>query len=693
MGETRDLLIELGTEEMPAEGLPELSLAFRDNLCAGFEKQGLAFSAAEDFATPRRLAVLVRDLDAVQADREEVRRGPALDKAFDAGGQPTKAALGFAGSCGVTVEDLQTIDNGKGQWLGYTQLIRGRKTTELLESVITDALAGLPIRKRMRWSDHDFEFVRPVHWLAAVYGNATVELEIMNIRSGNVSHGHRFHAGQAIVIDTAARYAGIMRDSGKVIVDFAERRNEILRQAEQQAATINGVICNNPRLLDEITGLVEWPVALAASFDTSFLELPREVLIATMEKHQKAFAVEDHDGNLLPGFIAISNLESREPATVIHGNEKVLHPRLSDAAFFWQRDLSKSLDDHGMRLEAVLYQEQLGSMAAKSRRISALAAHLAEKLGLDIDAAARAGSLCKCDLVTDMVGEFPELQGTMGKYYARGGKEPDLIAVAIEEHYLPRYAGDALPESDAGRVVALADKLDTLVGIFSIGQSPTGDKDPFGLRRAALGVLRILIEKQLDLDLMDCLKQAATLYTHAFDIQQTTDTTFDYMMDRLHKYYLDQGTAGHVFDAVFARRPSRPLDFDRRIRAVTEFNCLAAAEHLAAANKRIRNILKQSAADTGSAINESLLEDPREQTLFSEMTRIRREVAALTQAAEYNSALQLLSGLQPCIDDFFDHVLVMHEDPAIQQNRIALLKSVSDMFLAIADISRLSINK
>ena len=693
MSGVRELIIELGTEELPAVGLTDLAKAFNENLCAGFRKQGLEFSSSHFYVTPRRLAVHVLDLVEMQKDRVEVRRGPSVDSAFDKNGKPTRAATGFASSCNVSVDQLETIDNGKGKWLGVTQNIQGKKTLTLLEQIISDALANLPIKKRMRWGCHEFDFVRPVHWLLVIFGNEPVKVEIMNLVSGNLSYGHRFLSTDPIVINKANEYKMLLEKSGKVLVDFAERKSEISRQIQKLAKGLKGQVLENDTLLDEVTGLVEWPVALAGNFNKSFLDLPVEVLIATMEKHQKSFALQDRNGQLLPYFISVSNLESREPAQVVKGNEKVLQPRLSDAAFFWKRDLTESLMQHGKRLSGVLYQETLGTMADKTVRITALAAYLADMLGFDPDDAKRASVLCKCDLVTEMVGEFPELQGTMGKYYAHEGNEKPEIATAIEEHYRPRFSGDQLPDSDCGQIVAIADRLETLVGIFSIAQSPSGDKDPFGLRRSALGVLRILIEKQLNLDLLACLQKAASLYEHDFDADKTVDSTFDYILDRLRKYYLDQNIENHIFDSVFVKRPARPLDFDLRIRAVMEFNRLPEAESLSSANKRISNILKQTDIDHNASIDKTLFSESAERDLFENTVRLEKKVDKLVNNSEYRDALKLLSGLQTPIDAFFDNVLVMDEDNKIRKNRIALLKSVSDLFMGIADVSKLSISK
>ncbi|MCG8324099.1 MAG: glycine--tRNA ligase subunit beta, partial [Thiotrichales bacterium] len=546
MSNVRDLIIELGTEELPAAGLESMAREFCNNICAGLEKSDLKFSSGNYYATPRRLAVHIHDLVEMQEDRVETRRGPALEQAFDAAGKPSKAASGFASSCNVDIDQLETIETGKGKWVGVTLTIKGRETIALLGDILENAVSGIPLKKRMRWGVNDFEFVRPLHWITVVFGKETVELELYNIRSGNRTYGHRFLAGDAITIKSATDYQTQLRKQGRVIADFSERRSEIERQVDKLAKELGGTVCENRALLNEVTGLVEWPVALAGNFDPAFLDLPREVLVATMEKHQKSFAVQDASAKLLPHFISVSNLESTQPEQVVRGNEKVLQPRLSDAAFFWQRDTSQSLEHHGKRLSGILYQETLGSMADKSDRISRLAVSLAGKLQLDTKTAGRAACLCKNDLVTDMVGEFPGLQGIMGQHYAAQAGEEAAICAAIGEHYRPAYAGDRLPDSDYGQVVAIADKLDTLTGIFSIGQAPSGDRDPFGLRRSALGVLRILIEKQLDLDLPACLRESAAIYSHEFDRDSVSEQVFSFIMDRLKKYYLDKNIDTHI---------------------------------------------------------------------------------------------------------------------------------------------------
>lgn len=693
MPTTHTLIIELGTEELPANGLQSLVQAFHQNMVAGLDKLELSYSSVEEFVTPRRLAIKINELESEQKDRVEVRRGPARDKAFDKDGNPTKAASGFASSCGVAVEQLETIETDKGQWLGATLTVKGRKTTELMGELVQNSLSSLPVRKRMRWGSHEFEFVRPVHWLLVMYGDEKVEVDFMGITSGVSTRGHRFLGEQIITLASAEQYESSLTETGKVIPCFEKRKQLIKEQILTLSDQLGGKVLENEPLLNEVVGLVEWPIALVGSFDSEFLELPREVLIATMEKHQKSFAIEDANGELLPNFIAISNLESKQPELVVKGNEKVLQPRLSDAAFFWHRDQAQTLQQHSERLSSVMYQKTLGSMADRTHRISQLAVFLAVNSGLDTKRVEQAARLCKSDLVTDMVGEFPELQGVMGKYYALHDQLDQEVAMAIEEHYLPRFSGDQLPKTGTGDLLALADKLDTLVGIFSIGQIPTGDKDPFGLRRAALGVLRILIEKDLNLDLIECLEKSTSLFSHEFDHDDTIKTAYDYIMERLRSYYQDRNFANTLFDAVFENRPASPYDFNLRMQAVYEFSAMPEAEHLAAANKRIRNILKKTELkDTPTVDNELFTEDAEKQ-LHTSVSAIAQQANDLVNQTEYTSALKLLSSLQQTIDQFFDDVMVMDENEQIRNNRIALLKSVGDLFMNIADVSRLSVTK
>ena len=564
----RDLLIEIGTEELPPKALYHLSLAFEQGIREGLEKVGLPSGALHRFATPRRLAVLVESLPARQADRPLERRGPALSAAFGPDGQPTRAAEGFARSCGVTVAELQQQETDKGAWLVHLSVEPGAATADLIPGIVLAALAGLPIPKRMRWGDRDDEFVRPVHWAVLLFGDEVIPATIMGVQTGRETRGHRFHHPQPIRIASPADYARQLASEGQVIADFGERRAAVRAQAEAVAADLRGVAVIKPELLDEVTALVEWPVALAGTFERRFLDVPAEALISTMQDHQRYFPVVDAHGRLLPHFITIANLESRDPAQVRAGNERVIRPRFSDAEFFWNQDRKQPLAARMEMLKHVVFQQRLGTLADKSTRVAALARFIAERGHGHPDWAERAARLAKCDLLTQMVQEFPELQGIMGRHYALRDHEAPEVAQAQEEQYLPRFAGDRLPATATGRALALAERLDTLTGIFAIGQAPSGAKDPFALRRAALGVLRILIEGPLDLDLLALLERAAAGFEPALRAGHVVETVFEFVMDRLRGYYLDQGVRPDTFEAVLDCRPTRPLDFDQRVRAV-----------------------------------------------------------------------------------------------------------------------------
>ena len=687
--DTRDLLIEIGTEELPPKALSSLSLAFEKGVCEGLEKAGLTFGDLRRFATPRRLAVLIHHLPARQPDRQLERRGPALNAAFGPDGKPTKAAEGFARSCGVAVADLQKQETGKGAWLVHLSHEPGVATAGLIPGIVDQALAGLPIPKRMRWGDRDDQFVRPVHWAIVLFGDEVIPATIMGVPSGRETRGHRFHHPQPIRITSPADYARQLTDEGQVIADFAERRDRVRAQAEATAAELGGVAVIKPELLDEVTALVEWPVALAGNFERRFLNVPAEALISTMQDHQRYFPVVDGQGRLLPHFITMTNLESRDPAQVRAGNERVIRPRFSDAEFFWNQDRKQPLAAHMELLKHVVFQQQLGTLDEKSGRVARLARCIAEQIRGNLDWADRAARLAKCDLMTQMVQEFPELQGIMGRYYALHDQESPEVAQALEEHYLPRFAGDRLPATATGRIVALADRLDTLTGIFAIGQAPSGAKDPFALRRAALGVLRILIEGELDLDLLKLLDRAAASFDPAIRAQHAVDMVFAFIMERLRSYYLDQGIRPDTFEAVLDCRPTRPLDFDHRVRAVHAFRDLPEAISLAAANKRIRNILRKVDTVLPFEVQPDLLLEDAEQALAGQLVELSSEVTPLMEAGLYGEALNRLARLREPVDAFFDQVLVMAEDAAARDNRTALLNELSSLFLRVADFSRL----
>ena len=687
--DARDLLIEIGTEELPPKALSNLSLAFENGIREGLEKAGLASGELRRFATPRRLAVLIHHLPVRQPDRQLERRGPALSAAFGPDGKPTKAAEGFARSCGVSVADLQKQETDKGAWLVHVSHEPGAATAGLIPGIVDQALAGLPIPKRMRWGDREDQFVRPVHWAVLLFGDEVIPATIMGVPSGRETRGHRFHHPQPIRIAAPADYARQLADEGQVIADFAERRDRVRAQAEATAAELGGVAVIQPELLDEVTALVEWPVALAGNFERRFLNVPAEALISTMQDHQRYFPVVDGPGRLLPHFITMTNLESRDPAQVRAGNERVIRPRFSDAEFFWNQDRKQPLAARMETLKHVVFQQQLGTLDEKSGRVAQLARFIAEQLHGPVDGADRAARLAKCDLMTQMVQEFPELQGIMGRYYALHDQESPEVAQALEEHYLPRFAGDRLPVTATGRIVALADRLDTLTGIFAIGQAPSGAKDPFALRRAALGVLRILIEGQLDLDLPKLLDHSAANFDKTIRAAHAVDTVFAFVMERLRSYYLDQGLRPDTFEAVLDCRPTRPLDFDRRVRAVHAFRELPEAASLTAANKRIRNILRKVDTVLPFAVQPDLLMADAEQALAGRLVELSSEVMPLMEAGLYGEALNRLAHLREPVDAFFDQVLVMAEDAAVRDNRIALLNELSSLFLRVADFSRL----
>jgi glycyl-tRNA synthetase beta chain len=692
MAAKRDFLVEIGTEELPPKSLLTLATAFADGIAKGLDGAGLAHGVVERYATPRRLAVRVRRLIEQQPDRAIERRGPPLKAAFDAQGVPTQAALAFARSCGTEVAALEKLETPKGVWMVYRGTETGASTVSLLPAIVQAALDALPIAKRMRWGAGEAEFVRPVHWVLMIFGRDEVPCEILGVRSGNLTRGHRFMAPKAIRIASPGTYVGALHKRGRVMADIDERRETIRKGVAAVAAGLKGAAVIEDELLDEVTALVEWPVPLAGRFDAKFLELPAEVPIATMQDHQRYFPVRDADGRLMPWFITVSNIESSDPAQVIAGNERVVRPRLSDAAFFWASDRKHRLDSHREALKRVTFQTQLGSLYDKSGRVSALATDIAGSIGGDRALAGRAAGICKCDLLTSMVGEFPELQGLMGRYYAEHDGEASEVCAAMREQYLPRFAGDELPATRTGMAVAIADKLDTIVGIFATGQKPTGTRDPFGLRRAAGGLLRTAVERRLELDLPRLIGSALTaLPFNAPD--NTAREVYEYIFERLRAYYLE-GDAGlaittEMFDAVLATRPVSPLDFDLRLRALAEFLRLPDAQSLAAANKRIANILRKAPGPVGDTIDEDLLRDPAEQILGEQLVAVARMVEPKFRARQYPEALQDLAVLRGAVDQFFDSVMVMAEDPALRANRLALLKQLQSLFMHAADLSRL----
>ena len=687
----RDLLVEIGTEELPPKALKRLSQAFSDAITAGLDEAGLGYGGVRGFASPRRLAVRVSELDTAQRDKTVERRGPAVAAAFDDDGQPTKAAEGFARSCGVTVDALERVQTGKGEWLVFRQQQPGQATSVLIPDIVATALEQLPIPKRMRWGDSKAQFVRPVHWIVLLFGDQVIDAELLGVRTGNLTRGHRFHHPEPIAVSAPSDYEPLL-EKAFVIADFDHRRERVREQVEAVASTAGGKAVIDPGLLDEVTAMVEWPVALLGDFDREFLDIPPEVLISAMKGHQKYFHVVDDDGNMLPHFITVANIESRDITVVREGNERVIRPRLSDARFFWEQDRKLPLAERLEGLRQVVFQNRLGSLYDKVVRMRTLAGLIAGQLGGDSNLAERAAELCKCDLATEMVGEFPELQGIMGRYYALHDGEDPAVATAIADHYLPRFAGDTLPGDTVAQAVALADRIDTLVGIFGIGQAPTGDKDPFALRRAALGVIRILIEHALSLDLLVLLIEARELINAqqpGLVADTTDDAVYDFVIGRLRVYYAGQGFAHDEIDAVVCLRPTRLDELDRRLHALAAFRKLGEAEALAAANKRISNILKKSANGDIPAFDESLLNEPAEIALFQAIVEVGQAVEPLFDLGDYTGAMQLLAGLRGVVDDFFDHVMVNVDDIALRHNRLSLLLMLRNLFLRVADLSRL----
>jgi len=687
---TQDFLVELGTEELPPKALKPLSDAFTQGIARGLEEAGVEFATVESFAAPRRLAVRIRDLADSQQDKSVEKRGPAVKAAFDDAGNPTRALTGFATSLGVTPDQLDTLETDKGAWVVYRTVEQGKPTVELMPELVEQSLASLPIPKRMRWGAHRTEFVRPVHWVVMLFGNKVIETPIMGLNPGNKTRGHRFHCPKSLIVPTPNDYEVVLKQEGYVIADFAERREQIragvTELAEKEAG---GKAVIDEDLLDEVTALNEWPVPLMGRFEERFLEVPAEALISSMKEHQKYFHVVAADGEMLPLFITVANIESKDPSQVISGNEKVIRPRLSDAAFFYETDRKTKLEDRIDALKPIVFQEKLGSIYDKSVRVSALARKIADAIGSDPALAERAAMLAKTDLVTEMVLEFTDLQGIMGQYYAANDGEPADVAKALNEQYMPRFAGDDLPTTLTGCAIAIADRLDSLVGLFGINQPPSGTRDPFALRRASLGVLRIIIERELPLDLQTCCEWAEENFTVLTE-QNTASTVVDYMLERFRAHYDEQGIGAEVYLAVHARRPTRPLDFDRRVKAVEAFRQLPEAQALAGANKRVSNILTKQGGDSiGETVDASLLQDSAEKALADQVDQQAAKVLPLFENGDYASALSSLASLREPVDNFFDEVMVMADDEATRNNRLALLNRLRNLFLRVADISLL----
>ena len=679
-------MFELGTEELPPRALGVLSAALTENIVKGLDAAGITHGRFHSFATPRRLAVWVEKLAMSQPDRSVEKRGPPLANAFDSQGAPAQSAIAFAKNCGVPVAALERLTTEKGAWLVFRGIEKGASTLNLLGEIITQAIAALPMPKRMRWGAHTAEFVRPVHSVVLLYGDEVVPLEVLGLRAGRVSFGHRFHSPRPIVLKSAKGYENRLRRA-KVVASF-EKRRELIRAGVAAAAEASGTALIEDSLLDEVTALVEWPVPIAGQFEQRFLTLPREVVIATVQDHQRYFPVQGADGKLSGGFITVSNIQSRDPSKIREGNERVVRPRLSDAVFFWEQDQRVPLEQHAARLAEVTFQAKLGSYADKTLRVKRLAEAIGDRLGAG-PLVGRAAELAKADLVTAMVGEFPELQGTMGRYYALAQDEPEELALALEEHYRPRFAGDSLPRTKTGQTLALADKIDTLVGIFAIDQRPTGTKDPFGLRRAALGVLRILLEGRLDLDLHRVLAIAVA----AQPVQRpgVAAEVYDFIAERLRGLLLERadGITAEMIEAVLAARPESPLDIEVRLRALKEFLQQPDAAVLTALNKRIANILKKAPPGGNAGVNPAALAEAAELALHRALTDLRGPVQESIAARRYAESLRALIGLREPVGEFFERVMVMDENIERRDNRLALLRDVRTLLGGVADLSRL----
>jgi glycyl-tRNA synthetase beta chain len=685
----KTFLVEIGTEELPPKALRSLAESFAANLTAELDAANLPHGDVKWFAAPRRLALKVSGLHESQADREVEKRGPAVAQAFDAEGKPSKAAEGWARGCGITVDQADRLVTDKGEWLVYRAHVKGESAQQLLPAMIATSLSKLPIPKLMRWGDSDVQFVRPVHTVTLLLGDELIPAKILGIDSARTIRGHRFMGEPEFTIDNADQYPQILLERGKVIADYEQRKALIKQDAEKAAKEIGGIADLSESLLEEVASLVEWPVVLTAKFEEKFLAVPAEALVYTMKGDQKYFPVYDAAGKLLPNFIFVANIESKDPQQIISGNEKVVRPRLADAEFFFNTDRKKRLEDNLPRLETVLFQKQLGTLRDKTDRIQALSGWIAEKIGANVENAKRAGLLSKCDLMTNMVFEFTDTQGVMGMHYARHDGEQEEVAVALNEQYQPRFAGDELPASLVACALAIADKMDTLAGIFGIGQHPKGDKDPFALRRAALGVLRIIVDKNLPLDLQTLTEEAVRLYGDKLTNAKVVDEVVDFMLGRFRAWYQEEGHAVDTIQAVLARRPTKPADFDARVKAVSYFRTLDEAATLAAANKRVSNILAKSTDVLLDHVHASVLKEPAELKLATHLVVLRDKLEPLFAAGEYKEALVELAALRETVDTFFDTVMVMDENEAVRINRLTLLSKLRELFLQVADISLL----
>ncbi len=686
---TEDFLVEIGTEELPPKALKMLMNAFKAGIEKGLKAQGLPYQTINAYAAPRRLAVIVEQLAQQTPKKDIVVWGPPAKIAFDADGNPTKAAEAFAKKNGIAASELQTDNDGKADKLVFRSNVGGDNTAPLLGPIVEASLAALPIPKRMRWGSSRNEFVRPVHWIVMLFGTDVVDTQIMGLQAGNQSRGHRFHHNQTISLASAADYLPNLQEPGYVIVDFERRQQLIRQQVEAEAAAVGGQAVISDDLLNEVTALVEWPVALTGRFEERFLQVPAEALISSMKEHQKYFHLVDNEGKLLPHFITVANIISTDPAQVIDGNERVIRPRLSDAAFFFETDKKTNLADQRQRLKSIVFQQQLGTVFEKTERVAKLSRAIAEQLGANQDYASRAAELCKSDLVSEMVLEFTDMQGIAGYHYALNDGEPEEVALAMNEQYMPRFAGDQLPDSQTGAILALADRIDTLVGIFGIGQPPTGSKDPFALRRASVGVLRILVEKELDLDLHQLLQLAQVQFEQLPAGEELSSQVLAYMLDRFRAWYEEAKIPATVFQAVNAKQLTTPLDIDKRVHAVYQFSQLPEAQALAAANKRVSNILAKN-GEVKVDVDNSLLQEAAEQQLAEQINLKAKEVAPLFEQRDYTAGLAALASLRDVVDGFFDNVMVMADDEALRNNRLALLGRLRELFLQTADISLLA---
>lgn len=689
MTDTRDLLIEIGVEELPPKSLLALKDAFEKSVSEQLTQLKLPFASISSFGTPRRLALLIDSLAIEQPEQHIEKLGPAVKASYNENGEPTPAALGFAKKIGLPVAELEQVDTDKGPRLGYRASEPGLKTSTLVGQLIAKALESLPIAKRMRWGAKREEFVRPVHWILMLFGNEIIDAEVMGLPAGNLTYGHRFHANKPIEVARPGDYVKLLRERGKVIADFDARRTLIRQGVEDCASKIGATAVVDEALLNEVTALVEWPVCLSGNFDSAFLKVPNEALISSMKEHQKYFHLVDDAGNLLANFITVSNINSLDPTKVVDGNERVIRPRLADAAFFYETDLKIPFESYRDRLRKIVFQDKLGTVYDKTERIASLAGDIADLVGAKSDLAKRAGQLCKNDLVSNMVGEFADLQGTMGRYYAESANEHSEISATMAEHYLPRFAGDALPSTRTGTAVALADRLDTLSGIFGIGQLPTGSKDPFALRRASLGVLRLLVEGGHRVSLTELLNRAHDQHPAlSISADDSVPALMNYMLDRFSAWFGDMNIPAESFIAVRARGLDDPLDIYNRTLAVTEFSKSPVAPALAAANKRVSNILaKQSGIK--DAVDSSRLAEQAEIDLFAALTKVKNDIEPLIKTSDYSGALTRLADLQKPVDAFFDNVMVMAEDTELRTNRLALLQLLRNTFLLVADISLL----